>query len=267
MKTVGFDQRGAGTLRIDLRHGALAAAADAHEDEVRVRHCRSEINRAAFAERLVRRGDDAHRVDGVVHVRGEVEVFADGFLEIDLLAFAQAVMTGVGLGRDDLVGLGELTIGTELRRVHLERLRGGVGIDVGGITGLRGLAGDDRDAAFRTDDVLHEEGLLGHHRTPAGLIPADGTVGEGHLEVAVVDLTGGHVLGETGADPGDADRTAAGHEAHHVDVVHAAVDDGGGGAEEIFMRLPIGAGALLVEVHPHHEGFAQSLRELGEFFP
>ena len=36
----------------------------------------------------------------------QVEVLADGLLEIDLLAQAQAVVARVGLGRDELVGLG-----------------------------------------------------------------------------------------------------------------------------------------------------------------
>ena len=61
-----------------------------------MRHRRSEIDRTAFAEGLVGRGDDAHRIDGVVHVRGEVKILADSFFEVDLLAFAEAVMTGIG---------------------------------------------------------------------------------------------------------------------------------------------------------------------------
>ena len=43
-------------------------------------------------------------------------------------------------------------------------------------------------AAARADDVLHEERHLAHHRSPAGFVPADGSVREGHLELAVVDL-------------------------------------------------------------------------------
>jgi carbohydrate kinase (thermoresistant glucokinase family) len=46
MEAVGFDQRGAGTARIEFSHGALTAAADAHEDEDRAGWL------AAMAQRL-----------------------------------------------------------------------------------------------------------------------------------------------------------------------------------------------------------------------
>ena len=200
-------------------------------------------------------------------MRGEVEVFADGFLEIDLLAFAQTVVARIGIGRDDLIGLGELTVGSELGRMHLERLGRGVRIDVGGITRLRGLAGDDGDAALRSDHVLHEEGFLGHHRTPAGFIPAHGAVGEGHLEMAVVNLAHRHIFGEAGADTGDAHGATAGHEAHHIDIVDAAVDDRAAGLQERLVRLPHVTIALLVEVHAHDERLAKRLHGLDKLGP
>ena len=151
--------------------------------------------------------------------------------------------------------------------MYLQGLGGGVRIDVGGITGLRSLAGDDGDAALRPDHVLHEEGFLGHHRTPAGLIPTDGAIGEGHLEMAVVDLAGGHLFGQTGADTGDAHGAATGHEAHHVDIMDAAVDDGTTGLEERLMRLPHVTVALLIKVHAHDERLAERLHGLDELRP
>ena len=36
------------------------------------------------------------------------------------------------------------------------------------------------------DHVLHEEGGLAHHRSPAGLVPADRAVIEGDVQVAVI---------------------------------------------------------------------------------
>ena len=176
-------------------------------------------------------------------------------------------MAGIGLGRHDLVGLQEPAVGAKGGMVDLERLRGGVGIDVGGVAGLRGLARDDRDAALRTDHVLHEEGFLGHHGTPAGLVPTDGTVGEGHLQVAVIDLPRRHVLGEAGADAGDAHRPAAGHETHHVDVMDPAVDDGAAGLQEGLMGLPHVAIALLIQVHAHDQRLAQRLHGPDELRP
>ena len=197
----------------------------------------------------------------------EIRIFTDRAEEDLLFAAAELVVVGLVGDVDDFVGLGELAVGAAERMVEANRLGLRVRIDVGGFAGGSGGGGDDADAAARADDIFHEEGGLAHHRAPAGFIPADGAVGEGDLEVTVIDLARDDFLGEAGADAGDAHGAGTGHAAHHIDVMDAAVDDGRGGAEEIFMRLPIGAGALLVEVHPHHEGFAQSLRELGEFLP
>ena len=83
----------------------------------------------------------------------------------------------------------------------------------------------DAHAALRADDVLHEVGHVAHHRTPAGLVPADGAVSEGHLQLAVVVHAGLELLREPRADGADADGPRLRHQAHDVDVVHAAVDD------------------------------------------
>ena len=86
-------------------------------------------------------------------------------------------------------------------------------------------AHDDADAALGPDHVLHEEGGLAHHRAPAGLVPADRAVVEGDLQMAVVVHPRLDLVGEPGADAVHAHRLGAGHLAHDVDVVHAAIDD------------------------------------------
>ena len=84
---------------------------------------------------------------------------------------------------------------------------------------------DDRDAALRPDDVLHEEGDLAHHRPPAGLVPADRAVVERRRADGRSSACRSRCRREPGADAVHAHRLGAGHLAHDVDVVHAAVDD------------------------------------------
>ena len=85
--------------------------------------------------------------------------------------------------------------------------------------------------------------------------------------MAIVDLTGGHIFGQAGADARDAHGAATGHEAHHVDIMDAAVDDGATGLEERLMRLPHVTIALLIEVHAHDERLAERLHSLDELGP
>ena len=65
------------------------------------------------------------------------------------------------------------------------------------IVGCALVAVDDRHRAVGGDDVLHEERRFGHHRAPTGLVPADRSVIEHHLELAVIV----HVLGDLVGQP------------------------------------------------------------------
>ena len=132
-----------------------------------------------------------------------------------------------------------------------------MGVDV---VGARALGHPDRDAAVRRNHVLHEEGGVGHHRPPAGLVPAERAVGEDHLEVPVIV----HVLRDLVAQPqahaADLHRHGVGDLAHHVDVVHAAVDNRRGSPHQRLVRLPGRAGALLVEVEAEDVGPPEGAR-------
>ena len=65
----------------------------------------------------------------------------------------------------------------------------------------------------------------------------------------------------------DAHRLRAGHLAHHVDVVHAAVDDRAHRVHQVAVPVPRLAVALLVQVHPHHQRLAERPRDLDEARP
>ena len=127
------------------------------------------------------------------------------------------------------------------------------------------VAGNDRDRALGTDHVLHEEGVLAHHRPPAGLVPADRAVIEGHVQVAVILLVG--LRPQLGADAVHAHRLGAGQLAHHVDIVHAAIDDRDQAVDQVLVPAPGRAVALLVEVEAHHQRLAERLAELDELDP
>lgn len=155
-----------------------------------------------------------------------VEGAGDGLGEELLFAEAEAVVVGLVGGVDPLVGGQELVVLVPGGVVDAEGVGLGVGVDVGAVVAaLPRVAVDDGDAALGAHDVLHEEGGLAHHRAPAGLVPADRAVLEGDLELAVVVHAGLELLGQAGADGGDPDRLGAGHLAHDVHVVHAAVHD------------------------------------------
>ena len=88
-----------------------------------------------------------------------------------------------------------------------------------------GIIDDDVDATFRSEHVLDEECDFTDLRTPGGLVPADRTVIEHDLELTVIVHVGRNFVGQPGADRMHADRLRPGHVAHHVDIMHAAIDD------------------------------------------
>ena len=55
----------------------------------------SKIDRTALAERLVGSRHNAHGIHRVIQMRSEIKVFTNGFLKIDLLAFAQPVVARI----------------------------------------------------------------------------------------------------------------------------------------------------------------------------
>ena len=56
------------------------------------------------------------------------------------------------------------------------------------------------------------------------------------------------------------DRLGVGDLAHHVDIVHAAIDDRRGRLHQLLVRLPGRAAGLLVEVHAEDVGAAELAR-------
>jgi len=167
---------------------------------------------------------------------------------------------------DDLVGSGEFAVGPEFSVVEFQRRCLGVRIDVVA-RGLTLVHPGDADAAFRADDVFHEEGDLAHHRAPPRFIPADRTVFETDLELSVIVHPGDELFGKSSPDRADAERLGPRHLAHHVDVVDAAIDDGRHRVHEHAVGVPHLAGGLLVEIHPHHERLAEGLGDLDEALP
>ena len=69
------------------------------------------------------------------------------------------------------------------------------------------------------------------------------------------------------ADAVDAHRLGAGHLAHHVDIVDAAIDDRRQRLHQVLVPGPGVADRLLVQVHAHDERLAQTLRELDKLHP
>ena len=188
---------------------------------------------------------------------GEVEILPDGAQEVLLLAVTEGVVVGFVVETDGFVSFHEFAFGVECRVVEEEGLRLGVGIHIGALSRGGGLVGHNRDATLRADDVFHEEGDLAHHRSPAGLVPADGTVVEGDLELAVVESALGEFICQSGSDSGDADWFCPCHLTHDIHVMDTAIDDGGEGLHECLMGFPGGSGALLIEVHAHDQRFSE----------
>ena len=177
-------------------------------------------------------------------------------------------MVGLVGGVDPLVGLHELVVLVTRLVVQPQGVGLRVRVDVRAVgVALAAPAIDDRDAALGPHHVLHEVGHLAHHWAPAGLVPADGAVVEGHLELAVVVHAGLELLGQPRPDGGDADRARPGHLAHDVHVVHAAVHDRRDGVHQGLVRAPVLPAALLIEVHAHDQGLPQGLSQLGEAGP
>ncbi len=158
---------------------------------------------------------------------------------------------------DGLVGARQATVGAQVTVMDAETLGLGMGVDVGALALGRGFLGDDRDATLRPDNVFHEKRHLAHHRTPTGFVPPDRPVIERYLEMTVIDFPLGQLVGQPRAETGHADRPRPGHLAHHVDVMHPAIDDRRDGRHQVLVGDPFGPGRLLVEIHPHHQRFTE----------
>ena len=231
------------------------------------RHHLLQIHRPTRAKTLIGGGDDAHRLDGIGHVVAEVDVLMDRFEEIFLFAAAETVVIGFVVEAYHFIAVYEISVRIEWGVVEFERLGLGVRIDIGAIALRGGFVGDDAHAAFRTDDVFDEKGDLAHHRSPTRFIPADRAILKGDLQMPVVDFSGREYVGESCADARHANRLRARHLANDIDVVNAAINDRRNRRHQIFVRIPVGAVGLLVEVHAHHQWLAESLCHFDELDP
>ncbi len=85
--------------------------------------------------------------------------------------------------------------------------------------------------------------------------------------MSVIDLILGQFVGELSAESGNPGGFRFGHLAHHVDVMHPAIDDRRDRGEQAFVSIPILAVGLLVQIHPHDQGFSKSLGDFNELDP
>ena len=204
------------------------------------------------------------RVDRVAHVSLQIDVLGDGAIDEILLAIAQALVIGFAMHVEPIIGAGGLVRRVEGSMVHADARGLGVGIDVGG---GGAFVHDDGHGAIGRDHILHEEGGLGHHRAPAGFVPADAAIIEQHLELAVIVHALRQALGQLQAHAAHLDRLGVGDLAHDIDIVHAAIDDGRGGLHDGAVNVPGGAARLLVEIHAEHVRATQDAGLLDELEP
>ena len=194
-----------------------------------------------------------------------VAVMADRVEEQQLFPVAQFLVPRLVIHADDLVRRHEISLGRQHCVVHAQCGCSGVAVHIRRLR-LRFLHGD-RNRSLGPDHVLHEEGRLAHHRSPAGLVPADRPIIEAHVQVAIVVHPGVDFRGEPGAHRMHADGLRARHLAHHVHIMHAAIDDGADRIHQVPVHLPLRAGGLLVEVHAHDQRLSQRSSHLHELHP
>ena len=85
---------------------------------------------------------------------------------------------------------------------------------------------DDMHAALGSEDIFNEECDLADLRTPGGLVPAHRSVIEYDLELTVIVHLGRNLVGQASANGMHTNRLRAGHMAHHIHIVYAAIHDG-----------------------------------------
>ena len=148
-----------------------------------------------------------------------------------LLERAQSIVIWLVGTVDDLVAVSEISVWAQCGAMQSEfaSLRVGRHIVAGGIPILHAR---DTHAPIRPNDVLYEVGHLAHHRPPTGLVPADRTVIKSHLQLTVIVHAWVEFAGEPRPDGADSHRFGPCHLAHHVNVVHAAINNRRHGVHE-----------------------------------
>ena len=75
------------------------------------------------------------------------------------------------------------------------------------------------------------------------------------------------LVAQLGADAVHPDRLGAGHLAHQIDIMHAAIDDRRQRFHQVLVPVPGRPVTLLVQVHAHHQGLAEGLGDLDQLGP
>ncbi len=201
---------------------------------------RREVDRASGAERLIGSQHDPQAVDRVGHVGREIAVIFDRIEKQFLLQKAEAVVVGLVGTLDEFIGLGKRAVGRQLAMVQTQPRSLRMIFDtVAGNTPV--LHAHDAHAALRTNNIFHEEGNVAHHRPPARLIPADRAVGKRHLQVAIVVHPRLEFFGQPCPNRAHSHGLGLRHQTHHIDIVHAAVNNWRHRSHELLVRLPHGA--------------------------
>ena len=87
------------------------------------------------------------------------------------------------------------------------------------------------------------------------------------MQVAVVVHVLVNFVRQPRANRMDADWLGTRHLAHDIDIVHAAIDDRRDRIHQLLMNGPLGAGRLLIEIHPHNQRFTEGLADFDKLYP
>ena len=134
---------------------------------------------------------------------GEVEIGLDGVEKVALLAVAEFLVVGFVVHIDPGVGVYKLVVGIKVGAVNPEGFCFGMGIHIVRLASVTRVFSHNRHAPFGANYVFHEKGRFTHHWSPTRFIPTDGTVFKPNLQLSVIVIIGGNLVGHSGTNGTD----------------------------------------------------------------
>src|SRR5690606_20732546 len=153
----------------------------------------------------------------------QIDILPNGSQKILLLSFAKLIVVGFVRQVYPLILFGKFVIFVKIGMVNQQRLSLRMGFDRIGFSASSRFLSHNGYGSFGSKYILHKEGRLTDHRTPARLVPTHRTILKADLQLSVIVIVLGNFISELGADGIYLYRFGARHLTHYIDIMYPAI--------------------------------------------